>query len=158
MPNSIIKLAIANAIESGLIVSRNSFAGTVPVTMEKFTLDAGDVLSIPQEVPALGSADNPNAPSFTYVEVRGSDGITQVFRLFPSIFFKSLIDSDGRRHTARGEVYDALKWFRRYDEVMHFLAGREIRVTDVRAIETVDRHSPCLPIIVRRIYDFEFLD
>lgn len=155
MKTNLINHAIESTIAAGLTVKADCFIGAVPSPAEKFVLEAGDLVSIPMDlVPMRECIDGRNSAVFAFVEVEDFNHEVSVFRLFPSVFFRSAIDLDGRRHTIHGNVNDTVKWCHSYQEVMHLLRGKRLRVTDVRCVET--REPRTGEVRIRRIYDFDF--
>lgn len=155
MKKNLINFATESTLAAGLTVKVDCFIGAVPSPAEKFVLEAGDLVSIPMDlVPMCECIDGNRSAVFAFVEVEDCNHEVSVFRLFPSVFFRSVIDLDGRRHTIRGNVNETVKWCHSYQEVMNLLRGKCLRVTDVRCVETRDIRTG--EPRIRRIYDFDF--
>lgn len=153
---NLVAFAISRTLECGAC-HQDRFYGPVPSVMEKFILEPEDVLYIPKDFQVLGQEMNHGATiQFTIVGLCDRFGAEKCFRLFPSLFFRSVMDSDGRRITAGGEVFDTLKWCRDYGEVMDRLRGRRIRVTCVSCYKVEDPRTGQSRI--QRLYDFEWAD
>lgn len=151
-----IEMAIANAIASALAVRcPEGFNRPLP-SCEKFILEEGDRFEIPMnfEVLATRFYDGGHLVPFIYVEVRDACDCVAPFRLYPTIFFRNVMDLDGRRISTKGTVPDALKYHRDYGHAMDFLKGKCIVVTGVHCVET--RQPQTGRVVSRRVYDFDF--
>lgn len=135
-----LNIAINNALRNGCI--KSNFAGPAPQLPEKFALDAGDTIFVPKDfVPLVQTVfsddERERAIPFLYTIVRDKDGQELPFRLYPSIFTRTVRGTDGRFHRAGGNLVEKLCQFGTLKEAMEFLAGRAITVTATEEVETI---------------------
>lgn len=151
-----IEMVIDTILSAGLAVRCTPDVLNRPLpSCEKLTLEEGDRFEVPEDFEVLATSfqDGGIAP-FIYVEVHDACDTVAPFRLYPTIFFRSVRDLDGRRISTKGTVPDVLKYLRDYRNVMDFLRGKRIVVTGVHCVET--RQPQTGRVISRRVYDFDF--
>ena len=160
--SNIIETAFRCAEQLDDIVTLPNFGDSyrIPIEyVEKHSLEVGDIITIPTKLLVCASRQPYKSPlPFLWVEVQSGDE-TFAYRLFPTIFFRTLyeVDENGKqihRRRTNGPVSLYFQRFKSFDDAFDTLKGVQIEVVAKKEFLCKDPDTQRLHM--RPLYFFDF--